>query len=50
MAPEKSLATSRPTMPALRMFSRTCASPCGVGSKPEGITSPAWMPPSTTSV
>ncbi len=50
IAPEKSFATRRPTMPALRMLSLSCARPSGVGSKPERITSPAWMPPSTTSV
>ena len=50
IAPEKSFATSRPTMPALRMLRRTASSPFGVGSKSSGITLPAAMPSSTTSV
>jgi hypothetical protein len=48
-APEKSFATSRPTMPAFRMFSRTSAMPSGVGVKSAGTTLPASMPSSTTS-
>ena len=50
MAPEKSLATSRPTIPAFKMFSRTCASPAVVGRKSAGTTLPPEMPSSTTSV
>ena len=49
-APEKSFATSRPTMPALRMLRRTAARPSGVVVKSSGITLPAAMPSSTTSV
>ena len=49
-APEKSLATRRPRMPALRMFSRTFASASGVGTNSESTTLPASMPSSTTSM
>ena len=50
IAPEKSFATRRPTMPALRMFSRTLAIASGVGSNSAGTTLPASMPSSTISV
>ena len=50
MAPLKSLATSRPTIPALRMLSRTEYNPSTLGVKSDGMTFPAAMPPSTTSV
>ena len=36
IAPEKSFATSRPTMPALRMLRRTAARPSGVGREVVG--------------
>ena len=48
-APERSFATRRPMMPALRMLSRTRAMLAGVGVKSAGTTLPASMPSSTTS-
>ncbi|MDF3021076.1 MAG: hypothetical protein K0Q92_2379 [Steroidobacteraceae bacterium] len=49
-APEKSLATRRPRMPALRMFSRTLSSASRVGTNSASTTLPASMPSSTTSM
>ena len=40
IAPVKSFATRRPTIPALMMFSRTRAKPASVGSKSTGSTLP----------
>ncbi len=50
IVPEKSFATSRPTMPAFRTLRRTWARPSAFGSKSSGMTLPAAMPSSTTSV
>ena len=50
MAPEKSFATSRPTIPAFRTLRRTWARPSASGWKSSGMTLPAAMPSSTTSV
>ena len=50
IVPEKSFATSRPTMPAFRTLRRTWARPSAFGWKSSGMTLPAAMPSSTTSV